>query len=298
MCRRCIRSNGTRRVPTTSCTTTAAMTLAFRHRPVPDSPLARWDARWKLAALAARRVRRRGARPPRAGRASRSRSGCCCSPSRGCRGSGFAAGSRCSRSRRCRSCSCCRSRSTPAGRVGRRAGSRLGARARRRARRCSARCLAIGCFALVLVGTAPLHHTLAAAHKLKVPGLARAAHAASRTATPSCWRTSCGGVRVALRTRGFRVTRDAPRLPHARPRRPARCWFAARTAPTAWPRRCAAAGSTARSTRSPRSAPPPADVISASSRSLAGATIALRSALGPRGAVRDSAPAHSRTHAL
>ena len=34
-----------------------------------------------------------------------------------------------------------------------------------------ARCLAIGCLALVLIGTAPLHHTLAAAHKLKVPGL-------------------------------------------------------------------------------------------------------------------------------
>jgi cobalt/nickel transport system permease protein len=33
------------------------------------------------------------------------------------------------------------------------------------------RCLAIGTFALVLVGTAPLHHTLTAAHKLKVPGL-------------------------------------------------------------------------------------------------------------------------------
>ena len=27
------------------------MTLALRHRPVPDSPLARWDARWKLAAV-------------------------------------------------------------------------------------------------------------------------------------------------------------------------------------------------------------------------------------------------------
>src|SRR5438270_7045373 len=27
------------------------MTLALRHRPVPDSPLARWDARWKLAAM-------------------------------------------------------------------------------------------------------------------------------------------------------------------------------------------------------------------------------------------------------
>ncbi|MCS6866854.1 MAG: cobalt ECF transporter T component CbiQ [Gemmataceae bacterium] len=27
------------------------MTLAFRHRPVPPSPLARWDGRWKLAAV-------------------------------------------------------------------------------------------------------------------------------------------------------------------------------------------------------------------------------------------------------
>src|SRR5437763_1447804 len=27
------------------------MTLALRHRAVPDSPLARWDARWKLAAI-------------------------------------------------------------------------------------------------------------------------------------------------------------------------------------------------------------------------------------------------------
>ena len=29
------------------------------------------------------------------------------------------------------------------------------------------RCLAIGAFALVLVGTAPVHHTLAAAHRLE-----------------------------------------------------------------------------------------------------------------------------------
>src|SRR5262249_17740985 len=28
------------------------MTLAFTHRDLPDSPLAPWDARWKLAALA------------------------------------------------------------------------------------------------------------------------------------------------------------------------------------------------------------------------------------------------------
>jgi cobalt/nickel transport system permease protein len=33
------------------------------------------------------------------------------------------------------------------------------------------RCLAIGCLALILLGTAPFHHTLAAAHRLKMPGL-------------------------------------------------------------------------------------------------------------------------------
>src|SRR5581483_3562866 len=33
------------------------------------------------------------------------------------------------------------------------------------------RCVAIGALALVLVGTAPVHHTLAAAHRLRVPGL-------------------------------------------------------------------------------------------------------------------------------
>src|SRR5213083_2762433 len=27
------------------------MNLALRYRPIPDSPLARWDARWKLAAI-------------------------------------------------------------------------------------------------------------------------------------------------------------------------------------------------------------------------------------------------------
>lgn len=33
------------------------------------------------------------------------------------------------------------------------------------------RCVAIGSLSLILVGTAPVHHTIAAAHKLKVPGL-------------------------------------------------------------------------------------------------------------------------------
>ena len=33
------------------------------------------------------------------------------------------------------------------------------------------RCLAIGCFALLLVGTAPLHRTFTAAQRLKIPGV-------------------------------------------------------------------------------------------------------------------------------
>lgn len=67
-----------------------------------------------------------------------------------------------------------------------------------------ARCLAIGCFALVLIGTAPLHHTLAAAHKLKVPGLL-----VLLTGLAYRYAFLLGDelrrVRVSLRTRGFRM---------------------------------------------------------------------------------------------
>jgi cobalt/nickel transport system permease protein len=70
-----------------------------------------------------------------------------------------------------------------------------------------ARCLAIGCLALVLVGTAPLHHTLAAAHKLRAPGLlvlvAGLAYRYTYLLADEYKR-----VRVALRTRGFRVRAD------------------------------------------------------------------------------------------
>jgi len=68
-----------------------------------------------------------------------------------------------------------------------------------------ARCLAIGCLALVLVGTAPLHHTLAAANKLKAPGLlvliAGLAYRYTFLLADEYKR-----VRVALRTRGFRMS--------------------------------------------------------------------------------------------
>jgi cobalt/nickel transport system permease protein len=67
-----------------------------------------------------------------------------------------------------------------------------------------ARCLAIGCLSLVLVGSAPLHHTLAAAHRLKAPGLlvliAGLAYRYTYLLADEYKR-----VRVALRTRGFRV---------------------------------------------------------------------------------------------
>ncbi|HSQ54785.1 MAG TPA: cobalt ECF transporter T component CbiQ, partial [Gemmata sp.] len=67
-----------------------------------------------------------------------------------------------------------------------------------------ARCLAIGCCALVLIGTAPLHHTLAAASRLKVPGLlvllAGLAYRYTFLLADELRR-----IRVALRTRGFRM---------------------------------------------------------------------------------------------
>jgi cobalt/nickel transport system permease protein len=64
--------------------------------------------------------------------------------------------------------------------------------------------LAVGCFALVLLGTAPVHHTLAAAHKLRVPGvlvlLALLAYRYTFLLSEELRR-----VWIALRTRGFRV---------------------------------------------------------------------------------------------
>jgi len=67
-----------------------------------------------------------------------------------------------------------------------------------------ARCLAIGCLALVLISTAPLHRTLAAAHKLKVPGLL-----VLLTGLAYRYAFLLGDelrrVRVSLRTRGFRM---------------------------------------------------------------------------------------------
>lgn len=67
------------------------------------------------------------------------------------------------------------------------------------------RCLAIGALALVLVGTAPIHHTFAAAHRLKLPGLlVLIALLAYRYAFLLGDELRC--LRTALRVRGFRPT--------------------------------------------------------------------------------------------
>lgn len=66
------------------------------------------------------------------------------------------------------------------------------------------RCLAIGCFALVVLGSAPMHHTLAAAHRLRVPGLLILV-----TLLALRYAQVIGDelrrLRVALRVRGFRA---------------------------------------------------------------------------------------------
>jgi len=67
------------------------------------------------------------------------------------------------------------------------------------------RCLAIGCCVLVLIGTAPMHVTFAAAHRLKIPGvfvlLALLAYRYAFLLFDETRR-----LRIALRVRGFRTT--------------------------------------------------------------------------------------------
>ena len=47
------------------------MNLALRHHSIPDSPLAQWDARWKLAAIVIAVVLKLRARAARNGAASK-----------------------------------------------------------------------------------------------------------------------------------------------------------------------------------------------------------------------------------
>lgn len=183
------------------------MTLALREPRIPDSPLARWDPRWKLAAVLLLAAGTAALQHP--------------TPA----ATALAAGLVLTHLAR-----------LPARRVAGRLGllalavgpflavlpftldpagpgwDVAGAHASAAGVRAGAgvvlRCLAIGCFALVLAGTAPLPRTLAAAHALRVPGAAvQVAQLAHRYAFLLF--DEARRVRVALRARGFRPRTDA-----------------------------------------------------------------------------------------
>jgi cobalt/nickel transport system permease protein len=179
------------------------MTLAFSHRDVPDSPLARWDTRWKLAAivLAAFGVAALdhlvpslvalafclllvalSRLPPKWIRGRLALFAFAALPfllvlpfTLDLDGPGWAVGP-----------------------------VRISERGLIVGCAVFARCVAIGCLALVLTGTAPLNHTLAAAHKLKVPGLLVIITGLAYRYT-FLLAEEYKRVRVALRTRGFRM---------------------------------------------------------------------------------------------
>lgn len=183
------------------------MTLALRELRIPDSPPARWDPRWKLAAILLLAAAAAAVKAPAPAAAA------------------VAAGLLLTRLSRL-------SVSRVAARLGLLALATLPflavlpftldpagpgwdvgpVRVSERGLRAGAgvvlRCLAVGCFALVLVGTAPLSRTLAAAHALRVPGaVVQVAQLAYRYAFLLF--DEARRVRVALRTRGFRPRTNA-----------------------------------------------------------------------------------------
>lgn len=181
------------------------MTLAARAPAVPDSPLARWDARWKLAALLPLAFAVASLRSPLPAAAAL-----------------LAAVGLCALGR------------VPAGAVAGRAGLvalavspflvfvpltyaagpawdlgavRVSAPGLAAAAAVAARVIAVGLLALALVRTAPFHHTLAAAHALYLPGvLVQVAQLAYRYTFVLA--AEARRVRVALRARAFRVRTD------------------------------------------------------------------------------------------
>lgn len=179
------------------------MTLSLRHRPVPTSPVARWDARWKLAAVIAAVV----------GITSLTH----VAPAAAAFGAGlaFVAASRLPWRMLRGWFAVLGSAVLPfllvlpftlddGGRgfdLGPLHASTHGAIV---AAALSCRCLAIGCFALVLVSTAPVHHTLAAAHRIGMPSvLVRLMLLAYRYAFLLA--DELRRLRIALRVRGFRA---------------------------------------------------------------------------------------------
>lgn len=169
------------------------MTLAVRDSAIPDSPLARWDTRWKLAALVLAAFGAAALRSP------------------GAAGAAFLIGLLL----------------TVLGRIpGRVVAGRVGlllfavlpflifiplttsddglVAGLLAAGALALRVLAIGLFALVLVRTAPVSRTLAAAHALRVPGvLAQVAQLAYRYTFLLA--AEFRRLRIALRARGFRA---------------------------------------------------------------------------------------------
>jgi cobalt/nickel transport system permease protein len=178
------------------------MTLAFRHRPVPPSPLARWDARWKVAAvlLAVCGIATLDHLAPAVAALAL--------------GLILLALARLSAKWVSTRLVLFALAATPFLLVlpftldgdGWDVGPlRVSERGLVAGLAVLCRGLAVGCFALLLVGTAPLHHTLTAAHKLKAPGLlVQLTLLAYRYAFLLA--EEFRRLRIAMRTRGYRVT--------------------------------------------------------------------------------------------
>lgn len=180
------------------------MTLAFRARPVPESPLSRWDARWKLAAilLAVAGIAALDHLAPAVVALALSFVLLFVAklPWNWLRGRlvvfAFAA--------------------LPfllvlpftlAGEGWELAGVSVSERGLTAGAAVFCRCLAVGCLSLVLIGTDQLHHTFAAAHRLKVPGLLVQLTLLAYRYT-FLLADEMKRLRIAMRTRGFRVRAD------------------------------------------------------------------------------------------
>ena len=183
------------------------MTLAFREAKVPDSPLARWDSRWKLAAILLAAFGFAALRSPvAAGLAGLLAVGLVLVgrvPVRAVRDRLLLVGLAVLPVVIVVPLSTLPGEATWA--VGPVSVSRPGLTA---AVAVAFRAMAIGTLALALVRTAPLPRTLAAAHALRIPGvliqIAQLAYRYAFLLAAEARRTQ-----IALRTRGFRPRTDA-----------------------------------------------------------------------------------------